>query len=106
MGVVSSIEDNLKTAIIVGTEEFENMYLKMIEAAGQENDVASRHGFSNANEVEKIHVALYRKALVGLDKNENVDYHVCGVCGYAEESEAPDVCPVCGAPKSSFRIIN
>jgi len=106
MGVVSSTEENLKAAISGETEEFENMYPKMIEEADQEDEVASKNGFSNANEVEKIHATLYRKALDNLGKNEDVDYYICGVCGYVAESEAPDVCPVCGAPMSSFRIIN
>ncbi len=28
---------------------------------------------------------------------------VCGICNYAHDNdEAPEVCPVCGAPRSSF----
>ncbi|HWR83089.1 MAG TPA: hypothetical protein VN285_07290 [Candidatus Deferrimicrobium sp.] len=28
---------------------------------------------------------------------------VCGVCGYVhDDEEAPDNCPVCGAPRSKF----
>ncbi len=28
---------------------------------------------------------------------------VCGICGHIEFDKAPDKCPVCGAPKSSFK---
>ncbi|MDN5345605.1 MAG: hypothetical protein PWQ73_102, partial [Petrotoga sp.] len=27
---------------------------------------------------------------------------ICDVCGYTVEGEAPEKCPVCGAPRSKF----
>jgi rubrerythrin len=31
----------------------------------------------------------------------------CEVCGYIHEGpEAPDTCPVCGAPKSAFKKVS
>jgi rubrerythrin len=30
---------------------------------------------------------------------------VCQVCGYTVEGKAPDKCPVCGAPKNKFKLI-
>jgi len=30
---------------------------------------------------------------------------VCGVCGCTVEGEAPEKCPICGAPKSKFSEI-
>lgn len=33
--------------------------------------------------------------------------YVCTVCGYIHEGEeAPDVCPICGAPKEKFKPLN
>lgn len=29
---------------------------------------------------------------------------VCGRCGYVAFNQAPDVCPVCGAPKQAFEL--
>ncbi|MCW4054481.1 MAG: rubrerythrin family protein, partial [Candidatus Bathyarchaeota archaeon] len=28
--------------------------------------------------------------------------YVCGICGNTVEFEAPDKCPICGAPKEKF----
>jgi rubrerythrin len=55
--------------------------------------------------VEKIHAALYKKALEALGKNEEVDYYVCQVCGNTVEGEPPDQCPICKAMKKMFKKI-
>ncbi len=59
--------------------------------------------FTYANEVEKVHAALYKKAIEELGKNPQADYYVCQTCGNTFEGEPPDKCPVCGAVKSSFK---
>src|SRR5512138_3612591 len=41
--------------------------------------------FNYANEVEKVHAALYQKALDSLGRNVDTDYYVCQVCGYTAE---------------------
>ena len=61
--------------------------------------------FVYANEVEKIHAELYKKALAAMGSNPEVDYYVCQVCGNTVEGEAPDECPVCGAKKQAFRKV-
>jgi len=99
---VKSTVDNLKEAIGGETYEFQSMYPPMIETAKAEGDKAAERSFTYANEVEKVHAALYQKALDNLDKLETVDYYVCDVCGYTCENEAPDVCPVCGAKAKVF----
>jgi len=45
---------------------------------------------------------LYKKALANLDKQEDVDYYVCSVCGYTCENEPPDKCPVCNSGAKAF----
>ena len=99
---VKSTADNLKEAIGGETYEFQSMYPSMIETAKAEGDKAAERSFTYANEVEKVHAALYQKALDNLDKLEDVDYYVCNVCGYTCENEPPDVCPVCGAKAKAF----
>jgi rubrerythrin len=101
-GKISTTSDNLKTAILGETEEFQNMYPEMIKDAEEEGDNSAKIGFVWANEVEKRHAELYEKALDNLDNKEEIDYYVCSGCGYLAEGEAPEVCPVCGAPRSSF----
>ena len=99
---VRATAENLKEAISGETYEFKNMYPEMIEAAKAAGDKAAEKSFTYANEVEKVHAALYQKALDNLDNLEAVDYWVCSVCGYTCETAPPDVCPVCNAKSTVF----
>ena len=99
---VGTTAENLKEAITGETYEFKSMYPEMIEAAKAAGDKAAERTFTYANDVEKIHAALYQKALDNLDQLEDVDYYVCSVCGYTCENEPPDVCPVCNSKASAF----
>jgi rubrerythrin len=102
LGGINSTAENLKEAIAGETHEFKNMYPEMIAAAKAEGNKSAERSFTYANEVEKVHAALYQKALDNLDSLEDVDYYVCSVCGYTCETEPPDVCPVCKAKASAF----
>ncbi len=102
LGVVKSTKENLMAAISGESYEFQNMYPRMIADARTENNAGALKSFNYANEVEKVHAALYRKALDMLGRNVDTDYYVCSVCGYTAEGEAPDVCPVCGSKKQAF----
>jgi rubrerythrin len=106
LGDVKNTAENLKTAIAGETHEFKKMYPAMIETAKQEGNKAAERSFTYANDVEKIHAALYQKALDDLGKNAEVDYYVCSVCGYTCEKEPPEKCPVCGALKKAFSKVS
>lgn len=99
---VKGTADNLKEAIAGETHEFKEMYPEMIRHAQEEKLKAAELTFNFANEVEKVHAALYQHALDNLDNLKEVDYYVCSVCGYTCENEAPDKCPVCNAKASAF----
>jgi len=106
MGGIKSTEENLKEAIEGETEEFEQMYPGFIEEANAEGNEAAVITFANANAVEKIHAKLYAEVLANMDKNEDVNYYVCQICGNTVlENEVPEKCPICGAPKSQFMKI-
>ena len=106
LGEIGSTADNLKVAIAGETHEFKSMYPEMIEVAREEGNKTAERSFDFANEVEQVHANLYQNALDNLDSLEAVDYHVCSVCGMTVENEAPDTCPVCGAPASAFMKID
>lgn len=106
LGGIKSTKENLEAAVSGETFEFESMYPKMIEEAKAEGNALAERSFVYANEVEKIHAELYKKALETMGKNENVDYYVCSVCGNTVEGNAPDECPICNAKKSAFRKID
>jgi rubrerythrin len=106
-GVRSTLE-NLKEALGGETYEFESMYPPMIADARAEGNEAAVRTFTYANEVEKIHAALYKKAIDNLGKTPQADvaYYVCSVCGYTCENEPPDECPVCKAKKKVFKKVD
>ncbi len=99
---IKSTKENLEEAINGESYEFQSMYPDMIKAAQEEGNKSAERSFHIANEVEKVHANLYKKALENLGKNEEFDYYICKVCGYTAEKEAPDTCPVCGAKKVAF----
>ena len=100
---VKSTKENLLAAISGESYEFQKMYPQMITDAKAEGQDYALRSFSLANEVEKVHAALYKRALESLGQNTVADYYVCSVCGYTAEGEAPDDCPVCKAKKKAFR---
>ncbi|RPI76873.1 MAG: rubrerythrin family protein [Desulfobacteraceae bacterium] len=102
MNGINKTAENLKEAIAGETHEFKSMYPAMIDAAKAEGAKAAERSFTYANEVEKIHAALYQKALDNLGNQKASDYYVCSVCGYTCENEAPDTCPVCQSKAKAF----
>jgi rubrerythrin len=100
---IKSTKENLMAAISGESYEFQKMYPRMIDDAKAEGQDYALRSFNLANEVEKVHAALYKKALEELGKNVATEYYVCSVCGYTAEGEAPDDCPVCRAKKQAFR---
>ncbi len=100
---VGSTAENLQAAI--GGEHYEVtvMYPEFIQEAEAEGEKKALASFMDAYEVEKVHEALYHKALETLGgPAEDFDYYVCPVCGYTHERNAPEKCPVCGALGSKF----
>jgi rubrerythrin len=106
LGGIKGTKDNLEEAIHGESYEFQKMYPGMIEDAKAEDNKGALRTFTYANEVEKVHAALYQKALADLGKNAEADYYVCSVCGYTAEGEIPDECPVCKAKKQAFKKID
>jgi rubrerythrin len=103
---IKSTKENLETAVNGESYEFQQMYPQMIKDAEEEGSKGALRSFNFANEVEKVHADLYKKALETLGSNEEVDYYVCDLCGYTAEGEAPDKCPVCNAKKEMFKKID
>ena len=102
LGGIGSTADNLKAALAGETYEYESMYPPMIETAKAEGDKKAERTFTYANEVEKVHAELFRKALAAMDQYPEMDFYICPLCGYTVEKEPPDQCPVCKAKKDSF----
>jgi len=105
---VGSTEENLRAAITGETHEFRKMYPGFLEEAKREKRQDAAWSFDVANRVEEVHAKLYSKALDLLKAGGRlsmVDYYICQVCGNTVEGEAPEKCPICGAPRDRFRRI-
>jgi len=105
-GKVKTTRENLEAAVAGETYEFEEMYPPMIMDADQEGNKRGRRSLDYANQVEKVHAELYRKALETFGQNAEVDYYVCQVCGHTVEGEPPEKCPVCQAISKAFKKID
>jgi rubrerythrin len=106
LGGVKTTKENIAEAVSGETFEFSKMYPKMIEDAQAEGNKDAERSFRWANEVEKIHAALYQKMASSLgEAGENYPYYVCPVCGYTAEKEAPGECPVCGTKGKAFKKV-
>ena len=106
MDGIGSTKDNLQAAISGEYYEFTKMYPAFIEQAKSENNEKAEISFTYANKVEKVHHRLYQKALEDLEAGKQAKdepYFVCQGCGYTVAGEAPEKCPICGAPRSKFK---
>ena len=109
MNDIRSSRENLMAAISGELYEFTKMYPEFIEQAEADGDKRALNSFDLANKVEKVHHDLFEEALRRFDEGEKESaesFHVCQVCGYTVEGEAPDNCPVCGAPRAKFKMID
>lgn len=102
---VGSTAENLKAAYAGETEEIDNMYPGMIDSAKEEGENEAETSFAWAMAVEKEHQGYFKEAEENLGNNEAAEYYVCGGCGHVHLNEAPEKCPVCGAPKDMFTHI-
>lgn len=105
---IKSTRENLLAAKDGENYEFTQMYPNFIKQADAEGDVKAKDSFDLANKVEQIHHGLFDAALAKIDKGTPVEekpIYVCQYCGNTVEGEAPEKCPVCGAPKKMFKLI-
>jgi len=105
MGGIKSTKENIEAALNGEIFEYQKMYPQMIDEALTEGDKDAVRTFTYANEVEKVHAALYKKALADPGKGADVNYYVCSVCGHTVENEPPDECPVCKSKKQAYKKI-
>jgi rubrerythrin len=105
LGEIKSTAENLQAA--VGGENYEvvSMYPEFIKDAEAEENKRALNSFRWAMEVEKVHEALYSKALQALEAGQDVpavEYYVCPVCGFTHEGPLEGKCPVCSTPAERF----
>jgi rubrerythrin len=105
---IKSTRENLMAAKSGESYEFAEMYPGFIKQAEAEGADKARGSFSLANKVEQIHHHLFETVLAKLEKGETVaeqPVYVCQVCGNTVLGEAPEKCPICGAPRKMFKLV-
>ncbi len=105
MGGIKTTVENIEAAVAGEGHEFREMYPQFVAEAEADGNKPAVVSFKNAMAVEEIHHGLYNKALEAVRGGKDLPaaaVFVCGVCGNTVMGQAPDKCPVCGAPKPRF----
>jgi rubrerythrin len=103
---VAATAANLGEAIAGETYEVEEMYPAFAAVAALQEEKKALRSMNWALEAEKTHAKLYTTAKVMVESGKDIaagDIFVCATCGHTVEGQAPDVCPVCGAKRETFR---
>ncbi|MBW8017247.1 MAG: rubrerythrin family protein [Planctomycetes bacterium] len=96
---------NLGHAIAGETFEVEEMYPVFLETARFQGEQGAERTFRWAYQTEMVHKRLFEKALESVEQGKDMRLfavQICPVCGYTQEGEAPDKCPLCDAVKEDF----
>ncbi len=106
LGDLKTTKENLKSAREGENFEIEEMYPAYKAIAELQNEKGAQRSINFALSAEKIHRSLYDDAKEKVETGKEVKLDkisICPVCGYTVVGEAPEKCPVCGAPKSMFK---
>jgi rubrerythrin len=105
LGNLGDTLENLQAAVDGENFEVEEMYPAYDAVAKLQGEKDAIRAIHYAIEAEKIHAAMYLEARQAAKEGKDAELgaiHICPVCGYTVEGNAPDSCPVCGAAKSKF----
>jgi len=106
LGMIKDSSKNLQGAIDGETYEVDEMYPSFMAVSDLQQEKAASLSMHYSLEAEKIHAEMYKRAKEAVDsgKDQEVgDIYICPVCGFTHEGTPPDVCPVCGAKKATFK---
>ncbi len=108
LGEIKSTKDNLSTAIAGENHEAKEMYPVFVAEAENEGEMKAKRVFEWAGKVEERHGEMYKEAFEKVVSGNDIEinkYFVCQVCGHTIGNEAPNTCPICGAPKEKFKVV-
>ena len=102
---IQKTEENLNEAVEGEIYEVEEMYPQFIDEAQKAGEKGAERTTTWALAAEKVHADLYKAAREKVKNGQDLDdtpIHVCQVCGYTVQGEAPDRCPICNSPREKF----
>ncbi len=102
-GIVGDTEENLKRAFENEIKAKTDIYPGFIREAFARKREDAAWSFSRSRDVEDRHAGLYKNALGAMLADQEIEYHVCQVCGYVFEGDLPETCPVCRTGRKNFK---
>jgi rubrerythrin len=102
---VGSTKENVAAAVGGESFEVEEMYPAYLVVAEAQQEKTAAINLNAALQAEKVHRAAYQAALKPVTGGKDIParpLHVCSMCGFTMEGEAPEKCPVCGTPRQRF----
>ncbi|MBU0681710.1 MAG: hypothetical protein KKD73_09830 [Proteobacteria bacterium] len=84
-------------------EEIIGEYSERLQEAQQEGNKGMIQLFTQLRAAEQRLLAFYSKKTKDVTIKGDQRYFVCQFCGYVHIENAPESCPICGAPKTGFR---
>jgi len=106
LGEVKDLLADLEAAIAGETFEVEEMYPAYKAVAELQGEAGAKRSTHYALEAEKIHAEMYKRAKEAVQAGRDAELgpvYICPVCGYTAEGKAPERCPICGAPRDTFK---
>lgn len=106
LSMIQGTKDNLQHAMDGENYEVDEMYPAFKVVAEKQEEKGATRSTYWALETEKVHAQMYAKAKGAVESGKDASFGeiwVCPVCGYTGEGEAPDLCPICNAKKSTFK---
>jgi len=82
------------------------MYPAYIEVAKSQGENEAIQSFNWAFQAEQIHAKMDQRAKSVVDSGIDIELgkvQICGRCGHTLEGDAPDKCPICGAPREIYK---
>lgn len=104
---LSTTVDNLGVGVEGETFEIEEMYPAYMTVADLQEERGAVRSTKWAREAEKVHAEMYKTAKTAAESGKDADVgkmHVCTVCGWTGEGDAPDNCPLCNAKKELIQL--
>ncbi len=104
--MIKTSPENIQNCIEGEHYEINEMYPTFNSVAELQGEKGAARSTKWALETEKVHEVMYIKAKEALDSGKDAavgKIWICPTCGYTMEGEAPEVCPVCLAKKSTFK---
>ena len=98
--------EDLQAGIDGETFEITEMYPVYKAVAEFQDEKGAVMSFNAAYQAEQVHLDFYQRAKEAVDQGNDFEVgeiQICSVCGYTLEGDAPEFCPVCGAPREKFK---